>query len=113
MKQAMEETQRRRKAQELFNTAHILHPRGILKEIENPLEGICRWSKQSRAPIEHKNQVSSENTKTPAEELIEQLDISPSKIGFIKMAKQKMRHHAKALEFEEAAKIRDQIKVKT
>jgi len=82
-----------------------------LKEIENPLEGIVDGPKQSRAPIEHKNQVSSENTKTPAEELIEQLDISPSEIPkFIKMAKQKMHRHAKALEFEEAAKIRDQIK---
>jgi excinuclease ABC subunit B len=112
MKQAMEETQRRRKAQELFNTAHNITPKGILKEIENPLEGIVDGPKQSRVPIEHKNQASSnENTKTPAEELIEQLEISPSQIPkFIKMAKQKMNRHAKALEFEEAAKIRDQIK---
>ena len=81
MKQAMEETQRRRKAQELFNTAHHITPKGILKEIENPLEGIVDGPKQSRAPIEHKNQASSnENTKTPAEELIEQLEISPSEI---------------------------------
>ena len=54
MKQAMEETQRRRKAQELFNTAHNITPKGILKEIENPLEGIVDGPKQSRAPIEHK-----------------------------------------------------------
>ena len=81
MKQAMEETQRRRSAQELFNTAHNITPKGILKEIENPLEGIVDSPKQSRSPIEHKNQSSSnENTQTPAEELIDQLDISPSEI---------------------------------
>ena len=111
MKQAMEETQRRRNAQELFNIAHNIVPKGILKEIENPLEGIVDGPKQSRTPIEHKNQASShENTQT-SEELIGQLEIAPSEIPkFIKMAKQKMHRHAKALEFEEAAKIRDQIK---
>ena len=112
MKQAMEETQRRRKAQELFNIAHNIIPKGILKEIDNPLEGIVDSPKQSRTHIEYKNQATSnENTQTSTEDLIEQLDITPSEIPkFIKMAKQKMHRHAKALEFEEAAKIRDQIK---
>ena len=112
MKKAMEETQRRRKAQELFNLAHNITPKGILKKIENPLEGIVDGSKQSRIPIEDKYQASSnKNIQTPAEELLEQLDIAPSEIPkFIKIAKQKMHRHAKVLEFEEAAKIRDQIK---
>ena len=34
MKQAMEETQRRRKAQELFNQTHNIVPKGIQKKLK-------------------------------------------------------------------------------
>ena len=117
MKQAMEETQRRRAAQELFNQTHNIIPQGIQKEIENPLEGIVDTNKQSRIPTdkniaEDKGENQNEMIQNSVvDDIIEKYQLTPSIIPkFIKDSKQKMHKHAKALEFEEAAKIRDEIK---
>ena len=66
--------------------------------------------KQSRSPIEHKNQASSENMKTPAEELIEQLDISPIGISEVcKNGEAKMHRLCKGFGLKRQQK-HDQIK---
>lgn len=99
MRKAIDETNRRREIQRAYNISHNITPQGIKKAIHDILE-----SDEQQAPAHLK-----EKTKI-AEEAAEYLALPPEQLmKQIKKLEERMYDHAKNLEFEEAAKIRDQV----
>jgi excinuclease ABC subunit B len=91
MKTAIDETERRRKIQEDYNTRHNITPRSVKKEISNILGSIYEadyWTVPAVA--EEKAEYSDDKELQKLEE--------------------EMKSSAEKLEFERAAKIRDRIK---
>jgi excinuclease ABC subunit B len=103
MQRAMEETQRRREIQLAYNKQHGVTPKTIVKGVKDVMEG-------ARADVtEFGYKVGKK--KRGAEEAAPNLRmLSPEQIvREIKRLEAQMYKHARNLEFEEAAKIRDQI----
>ncbi len=101
MQRAIEETNRRREKQITFNKEHDITPKGIKKKVADIMEGA------RRTPYEY--DMGKSRAKV-AEDVIEYSRMSPEHgMKKVKQLEQKMYEHAKNLEFEEAAKIRDEI----
>lgn len=93
MKEAMDETERRRAVQKEFNIVNNITPLGITKAISSPLDGIIKSSK-----------------KEPTEDTT--VDIKIDEIPHkIRKLRKEMKKAAKALQFESAATLRDQIQL--
>jgi excinuclease ABC subunit B len=100
MQRAINETNRRRERQLDFNQAHDITPKGVKKKVADIMEGA--YAQSSAA--------SARRYAKVAEEVIEYAKHSPQNvIKHIQMLEKRMYQHAKDLEFEEAAKIRDEI----
>ncbi|RJQ46871.1 MAG: excinuclease ABC subunit UvrB [Gammaproteobacteria bacterium] len=98
MQRAIAETERRRAKQTAYNKKHGITPRGIQKAVADIMEG-------ARAPEQPRRYARS------AEESADYLALPPEKVvQKIKKLEQQMHKHARDLEFEEAAEVRDQIK---
>ncbi len=94
MKRAIDETVRRRKVQEQYNTEHGITPTTIVKSIESTL--VTAYE--------------ADYFKIPLE-LDAFAEYSPAKLKeTIGNLEQEMRHAAKNMQFEQAAEIRDRIK---
>jgi excinuclease ABC subunit B len=91
MKQAIDETNRRRAKQITYNQAHGIEPRSIVKEVRDLTDRVRKVAEE-RAPYV----VSSEMPKDELARLIKELD-------------KQMKAAAAELEFEKAAVLRDQI----
>ncbi len=100
MEKAISETRRRRVKQSAYNEAHGITPRTVRKAVADILEGayatgvpgVKRFSKV-------------------AEEIAEYAALSPDELAKrVKQLEKEMYQHAQNLEFEEAAKLRDQVK---
>ncbi|MEQ8426891.1 MAG: excinuclease ABC subunit UvrB [Gammaproteobacteria bacterium] len=101
MKYAISETERRREKQIAFNEEHGITPKGIIKAITDILEGA--YSDKHHAQQAVLKQVAEEKAKYNA--------LSPEILmKKIKKLEEKMYQHARDLEFEEAARVRDEIK---
>ena len=99
MQRAIDETERRRAKQIAFNQAHGITPQSIRKAVTDILEGAYTDAPQ---PVEKLAKV--------AEESAPYAHLPPAKLmQKIKQLEQKMYKHARDLEFEEAARIRDKI----
>ena len=97
MKMAMGETERRRNKQLAFNTLHGITPRSIVKRIKDLIDGV--YSEKSG-----KDAQQLELQKARVE------DMSEKDVGReIKRLEKQMVEHAKNLEFEKAARVRDQL----
>jgi excinuclease ABC subunit B len=95
MQQAIEETQRRREIQHAYNQEHGITPQTIRKEVSQ----IFDFGKEvERMPI---NELSEHLTQYKS---LDDMDATISSL------ENEMRQAAKALEFERAAELRDQIK---
>ena len=100
MQRAIDETKRRRTKQINFNKIHGIVPKGIHKTITDILE-----------PTNTTTMLVSSNVTKIAENAAEYVTLTPQQISKrIKELEKIMHQHAKNLEFEEAAKIRDQIR---
>ena len=99
MKKAMDETERRRNKQIAFNLEHGITPRSIVKRIKDLIDGV--YSEKSGKEAE-----KLEIQKALVEDMSEK-DIAKE----IKRLEKLMIEHAKNLEFEKAAKVRDQLHV--
>lgn len=99
MKKAMDETERRRNKQIAFNLEHGITPRSIVKRIKDLIDGV--YSEKSGKEAE-----KLELQKALVEDMSEK-DIARE----IKRLEKLMVEHAKNLEFEKAAKVRDQLHV--
>ena len=96
IKRTIDETERRRKKQILYNEANKIKPRGVSKSIPDIME----------ADTKEKN----EKKYIDDEFLKQYTSISPSiAMKKIKKLEKKMYDHATNLEFEEASRIRDEI----
>jgi excinuclease ABC subunit B len=93
MQRAIEETKRRRAKQIAHNNKHGITPRGVKKGITDILEGTTF---EVPAAVAESKAKYSNLSKTQIETKIKQLD-------------KQMYQHADNLEFEEAAKLRDEI----
>ncbi|MCU6499410.1 excinuclease ABC subunit UvrB [Rugamonas sp. A1-17] len=97
MERAIGETERRRAKQIAFNTANGIVPRGVHKQIRDMIDGV--YSPQD---AKEELQVAQETAKY---ESMSEKQISKE----IKRLEKAMLDHAKNLEFEKAAQVRDQL----
>ena len=101
MQRAIDETNRRRDKQIAFNREHGITPRGITKKVPDIMEG-ARKSPAERAIYRTRFEDIADDT--------EYLALTPEQgMKKIKQLEQKMYEHARNLEFEEAAKVRDEL----
>lgn len=101
MQKAMDETARRRKIQEAYNQAHGITPATIKKKIREGLGELFDGNPSSKLGQEPKS----------AQGIFEKFSKEPSKIqNEIERLRAKMRKASENLEFEEAAKIRDEVR---
>ena len=99
MERAISETDRRRAKQIAYNEANHITPRSVQKEVTDILEGAYA---DTPAPAQAYSKV--------AEQTAEYIALSPEKLmQKIKQLEQRMYKHARDLEFEEAAQLRDEI----
>jgi excinuclease ABC subunit B len=97
MRRAIEETDRRRAKQVAFNAEHGILPRGVQKQIREMIDGV--WDPQkARDELKAAEQQAQYGALT---------DKSATKE--IKRLEKLMLEHAKNLEFEKAAQVRDQL----
>ena len=96
MQAAMDETSRRREKQQAYNAAHGITPQTIRKKITDVMEGAHVAIKAKKAHRERDKEPMPTDPKAAAK-LIKQLE-------------KEMLTHAKNLEFEQAAALRDRIK---
>ncbi|WKZ13911.1 MAG: excinuclease ABC subunit UvrB [Gammaproteobacteria bacterium] len=97
MQRAIAETDRRRAKQIAYNTAHGIEPRTVHKEVRDILEG----ARADARPREKRRVVEA----GPA---YAEIDVEKAAVQLRRLEK-RMREHARNLEFEEAAKLRDEI----
>jgi excinuclease ABC subunit B len=97
MKKAMDETERRRNKQIAFNLENGITPRSVVKRIRDLIDGV--YSEKSGKEAE-----KIEMQKALVEDMSEK-DIARE----IKRLEKQMIEHAKNLEFEKAARVRDQL----
>jgi excinuclease ABC subunit B len=95
MRRAMQETERRRERQDLYNQEHGIEPKTILKDIHNPLVQMSNLDCYS---VQRDNLMDvAEGPEVPLAERIASLEKA-------------MKKAAKNLEFEEAALLRDRLR---
>jgi excinuclease ABC subunit B len=101
MRQALDETDRRRTKQLAYNLAHGITPQGIVKAVRDIIEGVT-FAKASRGDARH--------ALMAAEESAEYASLAPDALGrLLTKLEKEMFTHARNLEFEQAAALRDQI----
>ncbi len=104
MQQAIDETDRRREKQHQFNIEHHIEPKTIFKSVTDILQVSIPGAGMTSA-----NKLLSKVAEFPADY---KATMTPKQAGKkLKQLEDAMYQHAKNLEFEQAAKIRDEIKV--
>jgi len=99
MRRAIDETERRRNKQIAFNTANGITPIGISKQIKELIDGVY-------SPQEAREELHAAQDQAKYEAMSEK-QVSKE----IKRLEKQMVDHAKNLEFEKAAQVRDQLHV--
>lgn len=102
MKKAIDETERRRAKQIAFNEAHGIVPKGVNKKIKDMIDGVY-----SNAAQKAMGEGLVDEAATAKVEAMSEKQISKE----IKRLEKLMVDHAKNLEFEKAAQVRDQLHV--
>ena len=103
MRRAIDETERRREKQIEFNQRNNITPKGVTKSVQDIMEGARRMPTKGRA----KGKKVAEDTLAYSQDL---LKLSPAALARkLDQMETKMQEHAKNLEFEEAAALRDQL----
>ena len=99
MQRAMDETGRRRTKQIAFNTQHGIVPRGVQKQVREMIDGVFdpQQSRQELQAAQQQAKYEVMSEKNAARE--------------IKRLEKLMLESARNLEFEKAAKLRDQLAV--
>jgi excinuclease ABC subunit B len=101
MQRAIDETDRRRARQVAYNLEHGITPLGIQKAVADVKEGARAYAAGVRAPV---SKAADERARYEA--------MTPEKrIKLIRQLEVQMQKHARDLEFEEAARVRDEIRV--
>jgi excinuclease ABC subunit B len=100
MKRAIDETQRRRAKQVAHNLAEGITPTSIVKRVKDLIDGV--YSEKSGREAEKLEQEAMRRAKV---EDMSEKDIARE----IKRLEKAMLEHARNLEFEQAARVRDQL----
>ena len=100
MKRAIGETQRRRERQIAFNTANGITPRSIVKQVRDLIDGV--YSEKAGQEAEKLEQNAMQRARV--EDMAEK-DIAKE----IKRLEKLMLDPARSLEFEKAARVRDEL----
>src|SRR5690606_28790413 len=99
MERALAETGRRRQKQLDHNAKHGITPQGIRKAVANIMEGARPNAPIHRKPLQQVAEEANSYLALPKDKLLRKL----------KEMEQQMYQHARNLEFEEAARLRDEI----
>ncbi len=101
MRRAIEETERRRAKQLAYNRAHGITPRTVRKAVADVMEGAREEPRAGRR----------RGRRRLAEEPAPYEVLSPEQaLARIRELEERMYRHARDLEFEEAARLRDRIR---
>ncbi|OWY39545.1 excinuclease ABC subunit B [Xenophilus sp. AP218F] len=95
MRRAMDETERRRAKQIAFNLEHGITPKGVEKKIKDIIDGVYSVEDERKKLVDEAR-VAMMDEKSLAKE--------------IKRLEKEMQEAARNLEFEKAARIRDELK---
>jgi excinuclease ABC subunit B len=97
IKRALDETERRRNKQIAYNEQHGITPKGVMKRIKDLIDGVyeAEDAEAVRVAAQQEARYEAMSEKQLARE--------------IKALEKKMLAHARNLEFEEAAKARDEL----
>ncbi len=99
MRRSIDETARRREKQHKHNVRYGIEPKSVVKKVGDMLD----------SPYESAPEAGRECLHVGEDE-VAYAGLSPTQLdGVLKQLEKKMIQHAKDLEFEEAAKVRDQI----
>jgi excinuclease ABC subunit B len=93
IKRAIAETDRRRNKQATYNQEHGITPQGVMKRIKDLIDGV--YEAEDEKAVQNAVRYEAMSEKQLSRE--------------IKVLEKKMLQHARNLEFEEAAKVRDQL----
>ena len=100
MKRALDETDRRRQKQLAYNQTHGITPKGVERKVADIMEGAYPGAPTPARQYAKVAEEVAEYAAMPVDKLQKK----------IKQLEQQMYKHAQDLEFEEAARVRDQIK---
>ncbi|KFL36690.1 excinuclease ABC subunit UvrB [Arenimonas donghaensis] len=99
MKAAMDETDRRRQKQVEYNAAHGITPKSVVRAVMDVMEGARSEPEETRG-----------KGRKVAEADADYAAMDPAKLAVrLKQLEAKMHQHARDLEFEDAARVRDEI----
>ena len=96
MDRAIAETERRRNKQIAYNTAHSIEPRSIVKPVQDIMEGARASPRGKRRDQRRDGDLYG---RMSPKEVLRRIEI----------LEKQMYKHARELEFEEAARVRDEI----
>ena len=103
MERAMAETARRRDKQVAYNKEHNITPRGVQKSVQDIMEGSRLMPTRGKG----KGRKVAESSLSYATEVAH---LSPAALARkLKQLESQMQEHARNLEFEQAAALRDQL----
>ena len=104
MQAAMDETSRRREKQQAYNEANGITPQSVVRRIADIMEGA-----RSESPSRGRGR-RGERQGAVAEKGADYATLNPDQASaMVKKLEAQMYKHAENLEFEEAARLRDQI----
>ena len=101
MQRAIDETRRRRDKQTQYNESHGITPAGVKKAVLDIMEGARSESRRQHAISDKRIAEQAEDYTGQSPELL---------MKKTKQLEEAMYRHARDLEFEEAARLRDEIK---
>jgi excinuclease ABC subunit B len=99
MRRAIDETERRRTKQEAFNAERGITPRSVTKQVRELIDGVVE-TQSDKAKLKHDVAIAKV-------EVLTEKDLGKR----IKALERQMLEHARNLEFEQAARVRDQLSV--
>ncbi|MEK7261350.1 MAG: helicase-related protein, partial [Pseudomonadota bacterium] len=104
MRVAIGETERRRQKQVAYNQAHGITPRSIIKAVKNIIEDVPE-TKYAPAGLTPREALKA------AEEAAQYEAMAPGALGkLLARLEKEMHQHARNLEFEKAAQLRDKLR---
>jgi excinuclease ABC subunit B len=105
MQRAIDETNRRRKTQQAYNETHGIVPKGITKSVTDILEGAMSSGSGRRGQGRKVADARGSYTKDTAAGSLSAAQLAKQ----IEALEQQMYEHARNLEFEDAALLRDRL----